>query len=65
MDKKTYILNHFYSLYSVPAEVKEDLGKNVPDKIEWPNKLDEFLEKKKPFELNAEEVDWLDQRILN
>ena len=63
MDKKTYILNHFYSLYKVPDQVKDDLNKESPEKIAWPNKLDDFLERKKPFDLDAIEIDWLDQRI--
>jgi hypothetical protein len=63
MDKKTYILNHFYSLYKLPNQVKEDLNKVAPGKICWPNKLDEFLERKKPFDLDAKEVDWLEQKV--
>lgn len=63
MDKKTYILNHFHTLYKVPENVKDDLNQETPEKISWPNRLEEFLERKKPFDLDAEEIDWLDQRI--
>lgn len=63
MDKKTYILQHFFSLYALPEEIKEDLLQEKPKRISWPDELDSFLERKKPFDLDAEEVDWMDSKI--
>jgi hypothetical protein len=54
---------HFGSIYNVPEHVIEDLKKENPTKIEWPEKGEEFFEKKKPFELNAVEIEWLGHTI--
>jgi len=63
MDKKEYILFHFKSVYNVPDEIMADLALAVPTKISWPEKGEAFYETKRPFELNAYEVEWLETKI--
>ncbi len=63
MDKKEYILFHFNSIYDVPKEIMDDLLLKNPTKISWPEKGEAFYETKRPFELNAIEVEWLETKI--
>ena len=62
MNKREYILHHFYSVYSIPENIQKDLSSN-DGKVTWHDASEKFFSLDKPFLLDAREEVWKEQKI--